>query len=227
MRQSLIPVVGLLLFTQGIAADDSRLEMWEEPSHQLVFERGNTRILDIRIVPGVTSEYHVHRYATVYIVIQDALLQGQEHGEEMSARVTRQYRPPGSVMDRADYVTNNSYHRVMNNDDKTFHLVSIVNSAMPAGEVEAGSSADYLNNKWFAEHRITLGPGTSSANLRFANDTVLTQSKKGLAHIVENGISHSIRSMPGAWSLHAAHSSFQVVNDSDEAQEFVLIEVRD
>ena len=226
MRQSLIFVLGSLLFTQGIAADESWLEMWEEPSHQLVFEKGNTRILDIRIVPGVTSQYHLHRFATIYIVIQDALLQGQEYGEEMSTRVARPYRSPGALMDRADYVTKNSYHRVLNNDDKTFHLVSIVNSAMPAGEVEAGSSANYLNNKWFAELRINLAAGATSDELVFTNDAALVQARKGLAHVLENGVSHSFRSEPGAWSLHAAHSSFQVVNDSDEAQEFILIEVK-
>ena len=226
MRQFLIFIVGLLAFTQGIAADDRRLEMWEEPSHQLVFERGNTRILDIRIIPGVTSEYHLHRFATLYIIMQDALLQGQEHGEEMSARAIRPYRPPGSVMDRADYVTKNSYHRVMNNDDRTFHLVSIVNSAAPAGEAESTSSDDYLNNNWFAEHRINLATGATSDEIIFTNDAVLTQARKGLAHVVENGVSHSVRSESGAWSFHAAGSSFQVVNDSDEAQEFILIEVR-
>jgi hypothetical protein len=114
----------------------------------------------------------------------------------------------------------------MNNDDRTFHLVSIVNSAAPAGEVESDPSNDYLNNKWFAEYRVTLEPGASSNVLRYDNDTVLTQARKGLAHVVENGITHSARSMPGAWSLHAADSSFQVVNDSDEAQEFILVEVR-
>jgi hypothetical protein len=227
MKLPVIVVTGLLMSILSYAADDTKLEMWEEPSHQLVFEQGNTRILDIRIVPGVTSEYHLHRYATVYIVMQDALLQGQEHGEEMSARVTRPYRSPGAVMDRADYVTKNSYHRVMNNDDRTFHLVSIVNSAAIARDDESATATDdYLNNKWFAEHRITLEPGARSAELRFTNDTVLTQPHKGLAHVVENGITHSVRSMPGAWSLHAANSSFQVVNDSDEAQEFILIEVR-
>lgn len=226
MRQSPLFAAGLLLFTQCIAADETRLEMWEEPSHQLVFEQGNTRILDIRIVPGVTSEYHVHRYATVYIVIQDAQLQGQEHGEEMSARPDRAYRSPGSVMDRADYVTKNSYHRVMNNDDKTFHLVSIVNSAAPAGGVESDSADDYVNNKWFAEHRISLQAGASSEGLQFDYDTVLIQAHKGLAHVVENGVTHSVRSMPGAWSLHAAGSSFQVVNDSNNRREFILIEVK-
>lgn len=226
MRQLLIFIAGLALFSQGIAADERRLEMWEEPSHQLVFEQGNTRILDIRIVPGVTSEYHLHRYATVYIVMQDALLQAQEHGEEMSARIARAYRSPGSVIDRADYVTKNSYHRVMNNDDRTFHLVSIVNSAAPAGEGESDSAGDYLNNQWFAEHRVSLQAGASSQNLQFDNDTVLMQSERGLARIVENGVTHSIRSMPGAWSLHAAGTSFQVVNDSDETLEFILIEVR-
>ena len=226
MKQSLIFFAGLFMFAQGIAADEKRLEMWEEPSHQLVFEQGNTRILDIRIVPDVTSEYHVHRYATVYIVIQDAQLQAQEYGDDKSARIDRAYRSPGSVMDRADYVSRNSYHRVMNYDDKTFHLVSIVNSATPAENTEPDPAGESLNNKWFTEHRINVDSGASSENLQFDNDIVLIQSHKGLAHIVENGVTHSIRSMPGAWSLHAAGSSFQIVNDSSEAREFILIEVR-
>lgn len=226
MKWSLIFIAGLLLVAQWVAADETRLEMWEEPSHQLVFEQGNTRILDIRIVPGVTSEYHVHRYATVYFVVQDAQLQGQEYGDEMSARTDRPYRSPGSLMDRADYVAKNTYHRVMNNDDVTFHLVSIVNSATPTDEGASGGTSDFLNNKWFTEHRISLGPGASSQNLQFDSDTVLIQAHKGLAHVVENGVTHSVRSMPGAWSLHASGSRFQIVNDSNNAQEFVLIEVR-
>lgn len=230
LRQCPILVAGLLLLSQSSAADDGRLEMWEEPSHQLVFEEQNTRILDIRIVPGVTSEFHKHRFATLYIVIQDAMLQGQEFGQEWNVRVDRPYRSPGALMDRADYVAKNSYHRVRNNDNKTFHLLSIVNSAAFPGDVEPGSADDssgYLDNTWFAEHRIILEPGATSEEQRFVNDVVLTQRGKGLAHALENGVVHSVRNMPGAWSLHAAGSRLQVVNDSQDSQEFILIEVKD
>lgn len=229
VKRSMLCVSGLLILMHSHAADDGRLEMWEEPSHQLVFERQDTRILDIRIVPGVTSEFHKHRFATVYIVIQDALLQGQEYGQEWTARVDRPYRAPGGLADRADYVAKNSYHRVKNNDDKTFHLLSIVNSATPPSVTEPDSANDrkaYLSNEWFAEHRITLESGASSKELLFANDTVLVQSHKGLAYVLENGITHSIRSVPGAWSFHAAGSRFKIVNDSQERREFILIEVK-
>ena len=60
--------------SMACADEAARFEMWEEPSHQLVFVEGPARILDVRIVPGVTSEFHKHRFATTYVVIQDALV---------------------------------------------------------------------------------------------------------------------------------------------------------
>ncbi len=230
VKRFLIIVTGVLLSMRVYAADDRKLEMWEEPSHQLVFERQNTRILDIRIVPGVTSEFHSHRFATVYVVIQDALMQNQNHGQEWTARADRPYRSPGTLMNRADYVTSDTYHRVRNYDDKAFHLVSVVNSAAPTigtGMEPVAGSDGYLKNPWVVEHRITLGPGDSSKQLKFANDSVLVQSHQGPAHVLENGVTHSVRSMPGAWSWHVAGSRFQVVNDSEKAREFILIEVKD
>ena len=71
------------------AADEPQREMWEEPGHQLVFEHGDVRILDIRMVPGVTSEFHSHHFATVYIRIQDALMQNQNYAEAWGDRVER------------------------------------------------------------------------------------------------------------------------------------------
>jgi hypothetical protein len=49
------------------ADETTRFEMWEEPSHQQVFVDGPARILDIRIVPGLMSEFHKHRFATAYV----------------------------------------------------------------------------------------------------------------------------------------------------------------
>ena len=71
LQNSKITVLASLITLCGVA-NSADLEMWEEPSHQLVFNRDGTRVLDIRIVPGVLSEFHSHRYATAYVVVQDA-----------------------------------------------------------------------------------------------------------------------------------------------------------
>ena len=228
MISILVLALGLLLAGPANSDVIGKREMWQEPSHQLVFERGNMRILDVRIVPGVTSEYHSHHFATVYFVVRDALLQNQDYGDDWGAQAERQLRPPGSLMDRADYVDTNTYHRVKNYDAHAFHLLSVVNSATPelAGPDETAGDSDFLNNPWFTEHRISLAPGATSQMLSFGNDVVLTQSRDGLAHVIEEGVVHSPRSMPGAWSIHDAGSQFQIVNSSTEAQEFTLIEVR-
>jgi hypothetical protein len=204
--------------------------MWEEPSHQLVFEQGDVRILDIRIVPGVTSEFHSHHFATVYVRIQDALMQNQNFGEEWGDRVERPYGKVGSLMNRADYVENNSYHRVRNNDDRTFHLLSIVNGANPIVDIEplpADEGGDLLNNAWFREHRVVLGPGETSDVFMFENNAVIVQfDGDGPTHVLEQGVAHSTKSAAGAWSWHVAGAKFQMVNASDQRRELLLIEVR-
>ena len=117
-------------FSAVLANDLHRLEMWEEPSHQLVFEDGPVRLLDVRIAPGVTSEFHLHRFATVYVVIQDAFVAGQPYGESWSGGGPRAYRAVGSLMERSDYVDSNLTHRVRNDDDRAFHLFAVVSSAV-------------------------------------------------------------------------------------------------
>jgi len=225
-----LKVVLICVFVSAHAADEPQREMWEEPSHQLVFEQGDIRILDIRIVPGVTSEFHSHHFATVYVRVQDALMQNQDFDEEWGARPDRPYGAAGSLMNAAGYVERNTYHRVRNTDDRTFHLLSIVNGANPIVDIEsmaAGEGGDLLNNAWFAEHRIELGPGESSEMLAFENDVVLVQAEgAGRTYIVEDGVAHSAKSAAGAWSWHAAGSRFQIVNGGDQGRDLLLVEVR-
>ena len=212
------------------AVDEPRREMWEESSHQLVFQQGDVRILDVRIVPGVTSEFHSHYFATVYILINDALMLNQNSGEEWGARIERPYGKVGSLMNRADYVETNTYHRVRNTDDRTFHLLAIVNGADPVVDVApvpANENSDLLNNGWFREHRVLLGPGATSDELTLENDAVLVQiDNEGHTFVSEEGITHSAKSESGAWSWHPAGSTFQVVNGSEYARELVVVEVR-
>jgi hypothetical protein len=226
----LVVIVGIVPAIGSSAADEPQREMWEEPSHQLVFEQGNVRILDIRIVPGVTSEYHSHHFATVYVRIQDALMLNQDYGQEWNGRVERPYGAAGSLMNAAGYFARNTYHRVRNTDDRTFHLLSIVNGANPLVDIEpvpAGEGGSLLNNAWFAEHRVDLDAGETSGSLSFDNDVVLVQfNDDGESYVVEDGVTHSAKTAVGAWSWHAAGATFQIINGSDDPLEMLVVEVK-
>jgi hypothetical protein len=219
----------LSLATIAWADETTRFEMWEEPSHQQVFVDGPARILDIRIVPGLMSEFHKHRFATAYVVIQDALVASQLWDEEWSASGPRDFRKAGATVDNSGYVEKPFYHRVRNEDEKTFHLVAVINerslsAAAPVNKVDE----TIIDNAWFREHRVQVGRGSSSDTLTFANDVALFQPGTGSSHVLENGIAHSFKAAPAAFSWHRAGSEFQIANSGEEDLEFefVLIEVK-
>ena len=211
----------------SVAEEDGRYEMWEEPSHQLVFVEGPARVLDVRIVPGVTSDYHKHRFATLYVIIQDALVANQFWEQEWSASGPRDFREPGATVDNANYVDKPYYHRVRNEDEHTFHVVAVINERSAARLPEpADTGRVTIDNRWFREHRVRVAPGDSSDALDFPNDVVTVQFSGGSSHIVENGVVHGFKGAPGAFSWHPAGSRFSIANRSDTEMEFVLIEVK-
>lgn len=210
------------------SGETPKLQMWEEPSHQLVFTKENIRVLDVRIVPGVTSGYHEHQYATTYIVIEDAHLKNQLWDTDWSEASTQAYRDSGTVVNRAMYVSKPSYHRVENVDDRTLHLVAVVNTQQheyKLSDSNVGESGQF-DNQWFKMHRVQLGPRERSDSLKFSNNVVLVQFTDEPSHIIEKDIAHSFKTMPGAFSWHSAGSEFQIKNQSEREQEFILLEVK-
>lgn len=204
--------------------------MWEEPSHQLVFVDGPARVLDVRITPATTSEFHKHRFATAYIVIQDALVANQFWEDEWSASGPRSYRDPGATVDNTNYVENPYYHRVRNEDQRTFHVVAIINErslTIESGVVDNLESNATIDNPWFKEHRVQIAPDASSERLQFENDVVVVQFDNGPSHIVQNEVAHSFKSAPAAFSWHPAGSEFRIANRSTQTLEFVLMEVKE
>jgi hypothetical protein len=83
-----------------------------------------------------------------------------------------------------------------------------------------------IDNGWFREHRVELASGEDGDTLKFANDVVLIQPVAGSTHVIENGIAHSFKGAPGAFSWHPAGSEFRIANRSGQRLELVLIEVK-
>lgn len=205
-------------------------EMWEETNHQLVFDQEQARLVDVRIGPGVTTGFHYHQYATVYVIVQDTHILNQDFGGAWSEAGSGPYRAPGTFFVRTGYVAEPQYHRVRNVDDKTAHLFAVVNMRKEADET-AGPVADEsgrdLDNAWFRGHRIVVGPRGTSEMLSYPRHAVLLQYDALPSHVLEMGVAHGFKSAPGAFSWHPGGSRFQIANDSDAEREFIVIEVKD
>jgi len=228
LRNSFVLLAAGLSSAAIAAADEAaRFEMWEEPSHQLVFVDGPARVLDVRIAPGVTSDFHKHRFATIYVVIQDALVANQFWEDEWSASGPRDFRDSGVTVDNANYVENPYYHRVRNEDQKTFHVLAVINERSATSSTTETTADAAIDNRWFREHRTRVASNDVSETLKFSNDAVVVQYAAGSSHILESGIAHSFKGAPAAFSWHPSGAEFSIANSSETEMEFVVVEVKD
>lgn len=226
--RNLLYPLGILIVPLLAAAEDPDQEMWDEPSHQLVFSYEGVRVVDVNVAPGVVSQYHNHRLATLYVVVQDAKIRSQRQGADWFDLSDRDRRPAGAMADRSAYVSEPYVHRVHNVDDRALHLVAIISErpARAGGDDAAETDSGPVDNAWFRESRIALGPGASSEPRVLRDPAVLVQYDDGPVRAFENGVATSLGTVRGAFSWHAAGAELTVVNGAGVAREFVLVEVR-
>lgn len=222
-----LPATVLLLASANVGAQEPGPEMWDEPSHKLVFNRDGVRVVDVNVPPGAISHYHSHRFATLYVVVQDAKIRSQRQGGDWFDLSQRDRRSAGVMADRSDYAAEPYVHRVHIVDDRALRLVAIVNerAVEDAADVELAEPGSLVDNAWFKEYRVSVDPGGESHKLRFDHGVVVVQFDDGAGYILEDGVEHSRGTVPGAFSWHAAGSEFRIVNDTDERREYVLVEV--
>jgi hypothetical protein len=224
MRNLLLVGIGWAL-ASGVNAQP-QLEMWQEPSHQLALHRGQTRIINVLIEPEVMTEYHLRRLPTLFIVVQDAralLQRGDDHPIEPASATHLQ---PGTLIDRTKFLAEPGNYRVINADERSQHLIAIINEAEPTSPSITPSDNDLLNNPFFMEQRLRLGPNELSTTLQLEHDAVLVQYDEGKSHIWEAGERHSFKTGAGEFSWHPAGSEIRVANGEPTPREFVLILVK-
>jgi len=225
--------LGVLFVPALLYAQDTAVEMWEEPRHQLMLEMDHLRLVSVNIPAGDTSLFHQHRFATVYVLIADALVATQRKGDEgWKQPGERPLRAAGTLMDRSDYVNDPFAHRVRNQDDHALKLLALVNMSPALNSV--GKEAEprtLLDNTWFREHRLSVGAGAQSEALAFRNPAVVVQVSAGRSDAipavstVERPSIQNLKTVPGAWSWHEG-SPFRLRNLGTTRADFVIVEVK-
>jgi hypothetical protein len=213
-----------------LLSKEKRLKDWEEPRHQLVFSRDGIKMMDIRIPPGDTTDFHLHQHPSIGVIINPVSVQKQKYGEDWSAPT-----PNLSPQSRAwlkGYITGaekqleirENYHRVRNSDVETFHYVAIISTRKPK---ETGSDAfQEHENYWFRAKKVIVEAKQESTKQQFPNDVVVVQYLKGESDILENHVAHSTKTEPGAFSWHQKNTAFTIRNKSEGSLGFVLVEIK-
>jgi len=133
------------------------VEVYEEPRHQLVFEKGNLKILDIQIKSGDTTLFHRHRNPMFYVSLGWQQNASQLLNAEWKESDSEEW-PLGEIDIDSSYLTNSITHRVTNTGSKASQIIGILNTGK--GLTISDKSNGYeVASRWFRSKRINLNPG--------------------------------------------------------------------
>ncbi len=118
MKKILIISMVLHLFT-GAGA---QVPVSKEPMHHLILDNDHVRILDVHILPGDTSQFHIHQTPSVFLVLSNAKTGSQVIQEENHTATL--FSHDGNIWFEGFYRMPR-IHRVWNNDTTEFHVMDV------------------------------------------------------------------------------------------------------
>jgi hypothetical protein len=202
----------------------AQIQVAQEPRHKTVMENGYLRILDVHLEPGDSALYHKHSLPSVVIFFTATKLGSQLYGAAAKVDQTN----IGGLF-YAPYDQGAIYHRVWNEDNKTFHVMDI-ELLRPVGK----GQMPLLKEKWLepafqqnlvSAYKIQVIPG-DSINQKSGGNPLLLVCFAGSAKTIINEASEVVLLKPGKFWWIAAGNSFKLTADAIEGASFVLLELR-
>lgn len=154
----------LFLHARCLIAQDT-IPVYQEPYHHLVFQNDAIRILDVRLDPGDTSAWHIHRDAITYIGLEGSRIWLDVPGEHPRSV----YLPDDFWGGDVAYSETPFVHRIANIGFQQFRLIAIEHlmprKELPVGypDLEGWETLDI--NPYFIVYKTTLLNGTSTRNM--------------------------------------------------------------
>jgi quercetin dioxygenase-like cupin family protein len=221
----------LMLITAAVSEKTFALQpavpVHQEPRHRLVLERDRSRVLDVLIVPGDTTLYHIHAQPIFYISLGFGPGEEQVYGKDWA---DTEAWGAGNVASNMAYAEEPRTHRVTNTGKKPSRLIGITNEGpgQDAGPDETVGLEDKpeIENRWFRSYRFTLDPGESTGQHRHSSPVLVVQVTEGGYEIVEQGKTATKGDEAGSWSWLEAGLEHQLHNQGQSKIEIVEVEVR-
>ena len=110
----------LLLLTGFFLRLSAQVQVRNEPRHVPVLQNKYFRLLDVRLAPGDTTQFHIHSTPSLFVILSHAVTTWQEKGKE--------WIKDTSVLGKSWYrsfTPDSLVHRVCNIDTVEFHVNDI------------------------------------------------------------------------------------------------------
>jgi hypothetical protein len=132
----------------------------QEPLHHKVLDNGHIRLLDVRIPPGDTTQFHIHATPSVFLVLTDAKTGSQVVSEEdHSGSPIKHY---GNIWFEGFYLKPR-VHRVYNLDQHLYNVMDIelTNTDFKTIDppINQGAYTFLFEEKPVRAYRLNLLPG--------------------------------------------------------------------
>lgn len=222
-------VIPLLSLPPAIQAQEA-VPAHREPRHHLVLDSVRFRVLDIRIPPGDTTQYHVHDTAVLYVVINPAATAAQTFGGDWAA--TRRAGPvaAGDVLVDSSYVLKPVTHRVTNNGDGVFRLLAITFagpiSASGRDRPSALPGVDEAQSTWFRQSRVRIPAGATTDWFVSEHPVLIVEPVATALGVECEGQARRDLRGPGGWLLMPPQVRCRVANDGAAPATALAIQVR-
>jgi hypothetical protein len=217
-----------LSLVSSLSAADTPVPVQAEPMHRVVFENDYVRMIDVQIVPGATTLFHIHSIPSVVVYLTKSTNRSESWPDH--AILNRDLTPGESRY--APYDEKPLTHRVTNTGASLFHVfdIELLRPTPTAKATEAAWPA-HVASQW-SENRgrgakLSLD-GTAKTEIA-ANDCAhLVVGTGGAVHVRgAGGKSAAARALKsGEFQFFAPQTAVQLSNAGAEKAEAVLLELR-
>ncbi len=199
-------------------SENKFVEVYEEPSHKLVFENKDFKILDVQIKPNDTTLFHRHKNPMFYVSL------GWQDYSEQSINTdwkvpTKKGLPNGKTVLDSSYLAQNLIHRLTNVGTKISRLIGILNTG-DGLKLNDESNTSELSNRWFRSKRIELNGNESLVYQKMEVPTIIINVSGNEIEVIKDNQSsiHYLR-----WLV--LEDMTQLKNSSNNKIEMIQIEV--
>ena len=162
------------------AQEEVPVPMMKAPFHLPAFHNDYVTLLNVNVLPGRNTGYHIHQFDQVSVNIGAADMTNQNFG---SKDVSKPQRGESGRATYTDYVKNGMRtHKATNVGPTPFHNISTLFTGKPSGigvSARGGAYKQEIDNERVRVWRLTLDPGQSAPQI--------TQNAPGVRIIVRAG----------------------------------------
>jgi hypothetical protein len=155
--------LALGLALPAIAQEEVPVPMVKAPFHLPVFHNDYVTLLNVNVLPGHTTGYHIHTFDQVSVNLSAADMTNQNFG---SKDVSKPQRGESGRVTFTDYVKSGMRtHKAANVGPTPFHNISVLFTGKPSGIVPAvrgGAYKQEIDNEKVRVWRLVLEPGQSA-----------------------------------------------------------------